>query len=405
MMTNISELEYKSNNNKSDSNIDKSERPELVFWFDAPPRAGAGVFKIVSQEWGNKVFYMCTNNLREERRKGGWKDSDHGNAVITILSELDDINEYLENFIKENPNAIHVFNGFRSSTTKFLKKYIMPLKNSKIVVWSERPGVYGKRIKKTIKCIMLPILHRYYSRKYKNKVNVLMPLGMQGIDVFASYGWDEDKMYPFMYNPQLESDVSKSKPKNFDGPIKMLYVGRFARACKGIDVLMKAINDIENEGWELDLVGGYGEYKDETINWTIEHSNVKFLGTWPSNEISNRISEYDLVIVPSRHDGWNVVVNESLHAGVGVISTDNIASQELIEASGAGIVVPADDWKSLKNAIQYVVDNPSVTNDWKIKAKQYSPKINSRNVADYFIKIMDYNFIKGDTPRSECPWL
>lgn len=392
--------------NLKDSSIKKNyNKPILVFWFDAPPRAGSGVFKYVSEQWGNQVYYICLNPLREERKIGGWREINHGRAEIIYLSELNDPDLYITDFIEGNPNAIHIFNGFRSHTTKFLNKHFLNLNDVKLVVWSERPGVYGGRIEKIAKRIILPLIHRLYYLKYRNKIKILMPLGKLGISTFSKFGWKKSSMYPFMYNPEVVGNLTQSKYSNPSEPVKILYVGRFARSTKGIDILIKAFNKIENDNWVLNLVGGYGEYKNPTITWANNHSNVQFLGTWSSDEVAEKISQYDLVIVPSKFDGWNVIVNEALLAGVGVIASNAAVSHELIETSGAGMVVRAGDVYSLQNSIQSVLNQPDILNTWKDKAKTYSKRISSEVVGDYLIDILDYTFINSSKNKPSCPWL
>lgn len=380
------------------------KRPILVFWFDAPPRAGAGAFKVVSERWGSDVHYFCENNLREERKTGGWREANHGKAKITILSKLSNPEEFLMKFENKSPNAIHIFNGFRSKTSKYLDVYINYAKEPRIAIWSERPGIYGSKAIRVAKKLFHPIIHRMYYLKYSKKIKALIPLGKSGVEEFSKYGWNRNMMFSFMYDPPMTCISSKIVKWEKDKPIKLLYVGRFARSTKGIDILINSINNLQSDNWKLSLVGGYGEYKDFTINWANSHKNVDFLGAWASDQVTEKISSYDLVIVPSRFDGWNVVVNEALRAGVGVIVSNEAVSNELIEASKAGMVVISGDVRDLTEAISSVLNKPEVVNTWKEIAKNYSSRITSEVVGSYLIEILDYIFIDNSKNRPICPW-
>lgn len=211
----------------------------------------------------------------------------------------------------------------------------------------------------------------------------------------------------------LDKEIFRSEQKVkpelvfwFDAPpLRLVYIGRFVRSTKGIDVLIDAMEGIIGDNWRLDLVGGYGEFKDSTIVWAEKHPNVNFLGTWPPDKISKCIAQYDVCVVPSRYDGWNVVTDEVINAGVDVIITDAAASDELIEASGAGIVVAADDVNALRKAIQFIIDNPEVADPWKEKAKEYLPKISSESVGNYLIEVLEYTFLNETRLRPVCSWL
>jgi glycosyltransferase involved in cell wall biosynthesis len=381
------------------------KKPDLVFWFDAPPRAGAGVFRNVAQEWGANVHYLCAAPLRAERRDGGWKDCDHGKAVISNLAAESDPDRFVRDFVQKHRDAIFVCNGFRGLTARYIKKWLFPVHGAKIALWSERPGVYGSRMKRILRILGLPLLHRYYALRYSRKIKLLLPLGTIGSETFANFGWRKEIIFPFMYDPQVNADLAVTPVTKTAGPLKILYIGRFTKSTKGIDVLIEAVDGLKGNKWKLELVGGYGDFKDFTISWAKKNPNVLFGGTWPSSEVCKRITQFDVCLVPSRFDGWNVVTNEALRAGVGVIISDAAASDDLVKASGAGIVVPAGNVVALRTAIQRVIDNPSLADSWKEKARAYSHKITSESVGRYFMDVLEYTFLDPTRPRPQCPWL
>jgi glycosyltransferase involved in cell wall biosynthesis len=386
-------------------NNEKNEKPILVFWFDSPPRAGAGAFKIVTQNWGSDVHYFIWDELREERISGGWSNADHGNAKITILSQLIDRKKFVSQFFSMNPNAIHIFNGFRSKTSNFLNLYLRFVTKPRVVVWSERPGIYGSRLKMIFKKLYHPLIHRFYRYKYSNKIRALIPLGKRGLEDFSKYGWKRSMMFPFMYDPPMSKTLPNIVKSDNNQLVKFIYIGRFSRSTKGIDIIINTFNKIIIGGWKLSLVGGYGEFKDFTIKWANSNKNIEFLGRWKSNEITEKMSNFDVAIVPSRFDGWNVVVNEALRAGIGVIVSDEAVSHELIEASKAGMIVKAGNLHDFENAIKLVLNKPSIINIWKQNASIYSEKISSDVVGMYLIDVLEYLFISKFVKKPSCPWL
>ena len=112
------------------------------------------------------------------------------------------------------------------------------------------------------------------------------------------------------------------------------------------------------------------------------------------------MQEYDVVVVPSRYDGWNLLVNEAINAGVGVIATNHAVSDEVVSSSGAGLVVPANNSKKFAEAMQLVIDNPNIIPTWKKNALDFIPRISPRTVGEYLIDILDHNFyIKKQKPE------
>lgn len=384
----------------------KTVKPELVFWLDAPPRSVAGTLRHVSREWGSRVYYLCVRPMGEERKSMGWEDCDHGEAVVAVLSEQPDPERFVREFVQSHLDAIHVCNGFRSLASRFFKKHLFSVPDVKIAVWSERPGVCESLAKQVVTRLGITnLMHRYYALRYGPKVRAYLPLGTLTLETFARLNWDRKVMFPFMYDSQIPAGSAGALPRKPEEPLRLLYVGRFVRATKGVDVLVASVESGLNGNWRLDLVGRHGEYEQTIIAWAKDHPKVSYLGVWPSGEVVTRIANYDVCLVPSRFDGWGLITNEAIHAGVGVIVTDAAASCDLVKASGAGMVIPAGNVNALRMALQQVIDNPGLAELWKKRAREYAPGITSESIGRYLMEVLKYTFVNPALPRPKCPWL
>lgn len=379
------------------------KKDKLIFWFDAPPRAGAGAFIEIAEQWPENVYFICMSGLSHERLSNGWELPDYKKANIVILSSLNDIERgKIERFVFST-NTIHIFNGFKSKTRVYLLKAIKNLKLDKIIVWSERPNLKGNVVEKLFRKIYFQLNYRYLHYKYANHVRAFLPLGKLGALNYSQLGWKNINMFTFMYDP-LSVKVNKINNKK-EGNIKFIYLGRFCNKTKALGDLLSAYELIENKECSLTLVGGYGPDLEQTIIWINKEETACFDGKWKSNEIIEKLSAYDVMIIPSKYDGWNVVVNEAIRAGIGVIVSDQAVSHELIEASGAGLVFKAGNINDLKSKLEYAIENPNKVSTWKRKAIEYMPKISSEVVARYFIDIINYTFYDKNTERPIPPWL
>lgn len=381
-----------------------SKRDELIFWFDQPPKVSLGAFNHVSKNWGNKVIYIADHGFGEHRKMINWNNSDYGDAELVILSELPNSDEYIKGIFEKYPNAVHIMNGFFSSIEKRIRPYVKENK-VKLAVHTERPFVAnrGFSVKQTVKNALLPIKYKICCKKYQSKVDALIVLGKLGKELFESYGWKKDKVYSFMYCPVLQELEEENLIESIEN-VKMLYVGRFNYATRGIDILMEACKNLPESGWNLDMVGGYGDEAEEIIAWANEHNNVSFLGTWSADDVGKNMQKYDVYVLATKADGWNAQLNEALNAGMGVICTDEAVSDEMVTASGAGIVVRAVDAKALHEALEIAIKNPQLVKGWKEKAKAYRHRIKGDMVGNYLIDILDYTFYEKKEQPS-CPWL
>lgn len=85
-------------------------------------------------------------------------------------------------------------------------------------------------------------------------------------------------------------------------------------------------------------------------------SQVEFLGFRDWMELPQEYARADVLCVPSRYDGWGLVVPEGLAAGLPVISSNSTgAAVEFIEDGQNGWLVEADDESALHNAMQAAI--------------------------------------------------
>ena len=140
-------------------------------------------------------------------------------------------------------------------------------------------------------------------------------------------------------------------PDSIDRP-RLLAVGRL-QPQKGFDVLLKALARVRAaRPWHLVLVGdGPEKVSLQTLARTLEIADaVQWIGA-----VANPFPYYrwaDLVIVPSRFEGFPNVALEAMSCGRTVICSDcRTGPKELTQNGHFGVLVPADDVASLARAI------------------------------------------------------
>ncbi len=179
-------------------------------------------------------------------------------------------------------------------------------------------------------------------------------------------------------------------------------MNRFFYKTKGVDVLLKAIKRLKGD-FVVDFVGGYGNNAEEVIEEIEKDNRLNFLGTWPSSKVGEKMQSYDMIVIPTRYDGWNLLVNEAINAGVPVIVTDGAVSDEVISKFNCGIVVKHSNINQLASAMQSIIDNPMQLGKFRDNTKTALKYINEETVGQYLIDIVDYTFYNSNQ-RPRCPW-
>lgn len=124
---------------------------------------------------------------------------------------------------------------------------------------------------------------------------------------------------------------------------------------KGIDVLLNAYHSACNAGLRarLLLVGREAELPPllDPLPKQIRET-IDFAGFQSPDALPEFFARADVFLLPSRHDGWGVVVNQALGAGLPVITTEAVgAAHDLVECGVNGIIVPAGTTPPLADAL------------------------------------------------------
>lgn len=143
---------------------------------------------------------------------------------------------------------------------------------------------------------------------------------------------------------------------------RLVAVGRLDKQ-KGFDVLLKAMPNILSACPNAHLTI-HGEGAERTAlealrtELSLEHK-VALPGSSPSP--GTWLSQADLLIMPSRFEGFPNVLAEATVSGLPAISTDcDFGPREMIVDGENGLLVPVDDVHALTEAVTRVLQDPAL---------------------------------------------
>ena len=126
-------------------------------------------------------------------------------------------------------------------------------------------------------------------------------------------------------------------------------------ARKGVDLVASAFVRLAAETPHVKLkIAGAGELRQRLVEVLRPVSErVEFMGFKDWDELPELYASADVLCVPSRYDGWGLVVPEGLAAGLPVIATDRMgASLEFVQTGVNGWLIPADDETAVLRAMR-----------------------------------------------------
>lgn len=133
--------------------------------------------------------------------------------------------------------------------------------------------------------------------------------------------------------------------------LHVLFIGRFA-PNKGIHVLLKAIEELNAEGYEQHItyqLGGKGPLYD-AYKKKYPYQNVRYLGFVSDDQLADLYRTNDLFVLPTLFEGMPTVVLEAMSYAMPIVVTDVGATAELVSEQN-GFLIKKNDVADLKKAI------------------------------------------------------
>lgn len=136
---------------------------------------------------------------------------------------------------------------------------------------------------------------------------------------------------------------------------KLLFVGRFDYQ-KGLDILLKSLIKVDekiiNYKITLTLVGETVN-SNENIEFPPNLKNVNIIkkGWLNSNELEKQYLFNDLLVIPSRWEGFAMVPLEAMSYGLPIIASNIEAFKEIIIDNENGLLFKNEDYESLGNVL------------------------------------------------------
>jgi glycosyltransferase involved in cell wall biosynthesis len=190
------------------------------------------------------------------------------------------------------------------------------------------------------------------------------------------------------YSPHLPSDET--------GPVRLLFGGRLETE-KGADLLPAILAQVPAPARGARLVI-HGEGRHEKLLRTLSHRAP--LG-WsvilqpPVAALSARLSEFDLVLMPSRNEGLGLLAIEASLAGTPVIATDASGLREALPPDHPWLA-PAGYASHFASTLRSALAQPELWPDAALHAFNFArDRFSVQTMADSYHRMYQYALDKG----------
>lgn len=202
-----------------------------------------------------------------------------------------------------------------------------------------------------------------------------------------SYNINNVKTFPNFRNTTYTPLIRESSDKD---TLKLVFMARVNK-FKGYDVIFSFVDYAisSNLNVQVDFYGPIAFDDVEDFNTKVNrYSIVAYKGPLRPEEISETLSNYDLLLLPTRYytEGFPGSIMDAYIAGLPVIVTNWMHSHEFVVDGETGYIVPFDDPQSAFNEKIHLLYNDRVLlNNLKAKSIDFSKRFMAQSALDIII--------------------
>lgn len=368
----------------------------VVFWQPIPSMHQLPFIEAFAERFGGDVSCVCGEAVTPDRIALGW--SDPTGARVSLSTPP--LGESLASISDAGPETLQVFSGMHCHpyVNACFRRAVRG--RAPVAVISESYDPRG------IRGLIRRVRSQVDARRFRGRVMALFAMGGIGEQWFKTAGFPAERIHPFAYVTPVPGTLHALGLEAAVSPcdaVRILYVGQLIPR-KGIDLLLRALSADRGGSWSLTILGcGPAESDLRQLATSAGIADrVSWVRAVPNAEISSTMAGHDVLVLPSRYDGWGAVINEALSVGTPVICSDMCGASDLIRSPAMGFITRAGSVSALAAAIRARVVAGRVGDQERHRLAAAAATFSPAAVAGYFQDVLQSCFAGGSPPSP--PW-
>ena len=137
------------------------------------------------------------------------------------------------------------------------------------------------------------------------------------------------------------------------GKLRVLFVGALSQA-KGLGYLLEAVARFGSQ-IEFTLIG---RRISPAVPAPAVLNKYRWIPSLPHEGLLREMAQHDVLVIPSLHEGFGLVITEAMGLGLVVITTPHTAGPDLITDGVDGFVVPIRSSAAIEEALAHLLRDP-----------------------------------------------
>lgn len=376
-------------------------RNNIYFW--QPVLTDHALFTFSSLAGHLDMNPICISEYKENkiRKLQGWSTNTHTLPIETL--EDKNWKKYIDSNIKQNSD-IHIINSPFEKSRINLALSLATKRRAHVFITSEpyapiATSYFGNTVTfiDKVKAFLRPYAYYCYGLQYARHLEGVFAISPLAVQQYVKMGVPRHRVFPFGYFvPDSLPAGKRCKLRQLPPKVlRIAFVGSLIQR-KGVKIACEAMKLMKHNG-TLDIFGP----GDPSALGSLPAS-VRYVGHIPFGETQTVLQNYDVLVVPSFHDGWAVVVNEAVQAGIAVVVSYETGASAMIEKWKCGLRFPAGNAHVLASKLDYLASNSDALDITKKRSVELKPFLDPDCAARYMAECIRATLSGGEPPI--CPW-
>lgn len=261
-----------------------------------------------------------------------------------VLSLIYFTSTLIKTIWQDKPDIVHLHSTFAGIIGRTILIIMKPLRNPKVVYCPHGFSflMEGSALKKSIFSKMETILS-YATDKIicvsQYEKNAALNAGVPDNKISVIHNGTP------AFTAECKTEVSPYPTQN-TSTTNYLFAGRLDKA-KGFDILIAAMQKVTNNSIRLTVAG----ISESEVPEHAKLNNITYLGWMNSKDLISYFAHADALVLPSRWEGFPMVVLEAMSLGVPVIASNCTSLSEAVKHNVTGILFRVSDSDGLSDII------------------------------------------------------
>ncbi len=240
--------------------------------------------------------------------------------------------------IFQSPNVVHLHSSFAGA---FLRPFLAGFRNIRVIYCAH--GWAVDRSMGRVPVRLVALVERFLSYI----TYAVVCISEHDRLVALNMGISDTKLRVVLNG--IAPDIPNKKKIDVvwpEGCLKALFVGRFD-AQKGVDILLAAAERLK---YSVHVVLAGGAVLGDAVELAIPE-NATLAGWLTRSEIEFLLANADVLVVPSRWEGFGLIAVEGMRAGLPIVASNVGGLKEIVIDGVTGVLIPPDSIDALSEAL------------------------------------------------------